>query len=226
MNVSKMSVRQSGFTLIEIAIVLVIIGLLLGGVLKGQELINSAKVRSLNDKVSGISAAYYAFQDRYKAIPGDYSRAQDTINDSLFQGNGNGVIDYNNETGSVWEHLEKAGFITGNFDGGRYGAGQACPQGRCPDNGFGGTLSLNWTNLAQERQGAKNELKSGRFIPSEILAELDRKVDDDIAVTGNMQISINTAGWNQNANCLNSDNNEIYATTTQQANCAVVFRNF
>ena len=39
--------NQSGFTLIEIAIVLVIIGLLLGGVLKGQELINSAKVKNL-----------------------------------------------------------------------------------------------------------------------------------------------------------------------------------
>ena len=40
--------KQSGFTLVEIAIVLVIIGLLLGGVLKGQELINSAKVKNLN----------------------------------------------------------------------------------------------------------------------------------------------------------------------------------
>ena len=204
---------------------LVIIGLLLGGVLKGQELINSAKVRSLNDKVSGISAAYYAFQDRYKAIPGDYRRAKDTINDSLDQGNGDGVIASNtNETGSVWEHLEKAGFITGNFDGGRYGTGQACPQGICPDNGFGGTFLLHWTNLGQESVGFKNELKSGRFIPSEILAELDRKIDDDIAATGNMQISINTSGWSSNATCLNTDNDEIYATTAN--NCAVVFRNF
>ena len=59
-----MKKTQSGFTLIEIAIVLVIIGLLLGGVLKGQELINSAKVRSLTNKVDGITAAWFAFQDR------------------------------------------------------------------------------------------------------------------------------------------------------------------
>ncbi|HVS27365.1 MAG TPA: prepilin-type N-terminal cleavage/methylation domain-containing protein, partial [Burkholderiales bacterium] len=48
--------KQSGFTLIEIAIVLVIIGLLLGGVLKGQELITSARVRNLISQQDGIKA--------------------------------------------------------------------------------------------------------------------------------------------------------------------------
>ncbi len=56
--------NQRGFTLVEIAIVLVIIGLLLGGVLKGQEMITNAKVRNLADQGSSIKAAYYAFQDR------------------------------------------------------------------------------------------------------------------------------------------------------------------
>ncbi len=63
--------KQSGFTLVEIAIVLVIIGLLLGGILKGQELINSARVRNLADQNSGIQAAYYGFIDRYRQVPGD-----------------------------------------------------------------------------------------------------------------------------------------------------------
>ena len=62
---------QSGFTLVEIAIVLVIIGLLLGGILKGQELINSARVRNLADTHSGIQAAYFGFRDRYRQVPGD-----------------------------------------------------------------------------------------------------------------------------------------------------------
>ena len=55
------SKRQGGFTLIEIAIVLVIIGLLLGGVLKGQELINTARVRALNNTVDGVTAAWFSF---------------------------------------------------------------------------------------------------------------------------------------------------------------------
>ena len=75
MNMHQMR-TQKGFTLIEIAIVLVIIGLLLGGVLKGQELINTARVRALNNTVDGITAAWFSFQDRYRAFPGDYLDAQ------------------------------------------------------------------------------------------------------------------------------------------------------
>src|ERR1035437_8854500 len=63
--------NQSGFTLIEIAIVLVIIGLLLGGVLKGQELINSAKVKNLANDFKNIPVYIYGYQDKFKALPGD-----------------------------------------------------------------------------------------------------------------------------------------------------------
>ncbi len=62
---------QSGFTLIEIAIVLVIIGLLLGGVLKGQELINSAKVKNLANDFRNVPVFIYGYQDKYRALPGD-----------------------------------------------------------------------------------------------------------------------------------------------------------
>ena len=66
-----MKARQSGFTLVEIAIVLVIIGLLLGGILKGQEMITHAKIKNVIADFSGVSAAYHGYQDRYRAIPGD-----------------------------------------------------------------------------------------------------------------------------------------------------------
>lgn len=63
--------RQQGFTLVEIAIVLVIIGLLLGGVLKGQEMIENSKIKSIANDMKAMQAAYNAHIDRYKAIPGD-----------------------------------------------------------------------------------------------------------------------------------------------------------
>src|SRR5438552_1963290 len=63
--------KQQGFTLVEIAIVLVIIGLLLGGILKGQEMITQAKIKNVIADFSGISAAYHGYVDRYKKIPGD-----------------------------------------------------------------------------------------------------------------------------------------------------------
>src|SRR5665647_3444069 len=66
-----MKTRQSGFTLVEIAIVLVIIGLLLGGILKGQEMITQAKIKNVINDMNGITAAFNSYQDRYKALPGD-----------------------------------------------------------------------------------------------------------------------------------------------------------
>ena len=70
-----MKTRQTGFTLVEIAIVLVIIGLLLGGILKGQEMITQAKIKNVMADFSGISAAYHGYQDRYRAMPGDDANA-------------------------------------------------------------------------------------------------------------------------------------------------------
>src|SRR3954469_12827463 len=63
--------RNQGFTLVEIAIVLVIIGLLLGGILKGQEMITQAKIKNLINDFNGLADAMYSYQDRYDAIPGD-----------------------------------------------------------------------------------------------------------------------------------------------------------
>ena len=74
-----MMYKSRGFTLIEIAIVLVIIGLLLGGVLKGQELITGARVRNLISQQDGIKAAFFGFQDRFRALPGDYAAATTNI---------------------------------------------------------------------------------------------------------------------------------------------------
>src|SRR5687767_11620175 len=91
----KMKSRQNGFTLVEIAIVLVIIGLLLGGILKGQEMITQAKIKNVIADFSGVSAAYYGYQDRYRAIPGDDSGALArwaTAAPAPVSGNGNGLV--------------------------------------------------------------------------------------------------------------------------------------
>ena len=69
----RQSSKQSGFTLVEIAIVLVIIGLLLGGVLKGQELITSSKAKALDNDKAGLTAAFTSYSDRYKMMAGDDS---------------------------------------------------------------------------------------------------------------------------------------------------------
>ena len=220
--------KQGGFTLIEIAIVLVIIGLLLGGVLKGQELINTARVRALNNSVDGITAAWFSFQDRYRAFPGDYLDAKSTVNlpGALAGGDGNGLVDNEDERGRVWTHLEAAGYITGGYSGAAVVAGSEydCAATICPDNGFGTGMSIfHGTNTTSGTVDA-HELITGQGIPVEVIAELDRKIDDDAPNTGVMQ-SGNAAPFN--VSCVVGPNpGDAYELQSPSDNCAAVFRNF
>jgi len=122
--------RQSGFTLIEIAIVLVIIGLLLGGILKGQELINNARVKNLASDFRNIPVFIYGYQDKFKSLPGDDSAASTHLTNAInattpgvAADRGNGVINGNwnsttktDESFLFWQHVRLAGLAPGSTD--------------------------------------------------------------------------------------------------------------
>jgi prepilin-type N-terminal cleavage/methylation domain-containing protein len=226
MPTKSVNKKQGGFTLIEIAIVLVIIGLLLGGVLKGQELINTARVRALNNSVDGITAAWFSFQDRYRAFPGDYLDAKSKVNlpGALAGGNGNGLVDTEDERGRVWTHLEAAGYITGGYSGAKLAAGKeyTCESTICPDNGFGTGMSIfHGANLLSGGGGVNaHELITGQGIPVEVIAELDRKIDDDAPATGVMQLG------NTGFTACVTGTPQVYNLQNPSDNCAAVFRNF
>lgn len=115
-----MEPTQKGFTLIEIAIVLVIIGLLLGGVMKGQELITQSKIRSVEKEFDGVTVAVLGYRERYKALPGDDAQTEARWISSG-KGDGDGRIggDFNSVTATdesrlLWQHLRAAGLVTGH----------------------------------------------------------------------------------------------------------------
>lgn len=216
--------RQQGFTLIEIAIVLVIIGLLLGGVLKGQELITSARVRNLITTQDGIKAAYFGFLDRYRSLPGDYgpaATAQANIPGcgACMGGNGNGQISGADEPQIAWEHLSKAGFITGSYT---YPATAAVGDGNTPKNPYGSYIQLIFDGVYREAAAdtgnTRHNLKTGNNIPSDILAEVDRKIDDGLANTGQFRHS--TFGSTTYANCTGTGN--VWQATAPFADCGGV----
>jgi prepilin-type N-terminal cleavage/methylation domain-containing protein len=187
--------KQSGFTLIEIAIVLVIIGLLLGGVLKGQELITSARVRNLISQQDGIKAAYFGFLDRFRALPGDYNQASNNIANVLAgaNGNGNGQITANGTSGATidehiaaWDHLSKAGFINGSYT---YAASPETATS-APTNPYVRYIRVIYdTTYGVPTPAIRHNIKTGNQIPSDIMAEIDRKIDDGNPIGGNFQFS-------------------------------------
>ncbi len=187
--------QQTGFTLIEIAIVLVIIGLLLGGVLKGQELITSARVRNIITQQDGIKAAYFGFQDRYRALPGDYTGALAAANIpnvlAAIGGNGNGVIDLVTESTAAWTHLSQAGFLNASFT--MASAIEAVSTTNTPTNPYNAFLQLIFDNVygsgGVTLPPQRPNLKTGNAIPVALIGEVDRKLDDGNAYTGTFQFS-------------------------------------
>jgi len=185
---------SKGFTLIEIAIVLVIIGLLLGGVLKGQELITGARVRNLISQQDGIKAAFFGFQDRYRALPGDYAAASTNIAGVTITGDGNGRIEAPNAAGTheeilVWNHLTAAGFLNGSYTMANSSVSSPAPTNN-PVNPYSVYLTLVYDNAyGSGTVPSKHNLKTGSQVPVEIMAEVDRKIDDGQPYTGGFQFS-------------------------------------
>lgn len=181
--------KQQGFTLVEIAIVLVIIGLLLGGILKGQELITSARVRNIADQNSGVQAAYYGFVDRFRQVPGDWpaANAKLAIPGVENGGNGNGRLDDDwTEALALWEQLSKAGFIQGSYTG-RGTDLSAADTDKAPRNAFNGFLILFRSDdyePAKDSPAERLNLTLGRNIPVNVMRELDLKVDDGLPHSG------------------------------------------
>ncbi len=188
-----MKKTQTGFTLVEIAIVLVIIGLLLGGILKGQELINSARVRNLADTTSGIQAAYYGFIDRFRRVPGDWdgTSAEQAIGVTMNSpgGNNNGRLDHpgGQEYGepiALWEQLSKAGFIQGSYEGGALTDEPDTTNNMAPQNAFNQIITIGRTPDYQGVAPVRLNLVVGRGVPVNIMRELDVKMDDGVPDTG------------------------------------------
>jgi len=179
---------QSGFTLVEIAIVLVIVGLLLGGVLKGQELIENARVKDAANIINGTAAAYNSYLDRYGRLPGD----DNTVNPrggiwpQVGNGNGNGSIDVNvqqtftavAEQATFWRHLRAAGFIKGEPT--------ATGTNVLPRNSWGGLVGVTYLSSVQGRP-ANRLLVCMQNVPGKAAVALDRQLDDGVPNTGSLR---------------------------------------
>ena len=180
----SMKQKQTGFSLIELAIVLVIIGLLLGGVLKGQELINSAKAKSMIGDFKNAQIFIYGYLDRYRALPGDDVAASTHVA-GAGNGNGNGIIDgawnagVGAESALFWQHVRLAGFATGPTD---INAPDFLPR-----NSEGGRIGVQSINNAPPINGLTGTyVACSQNLSGSIAKQIDLSLDDGETSTGNV----------------------------------------
>jgi prepilin-type N-terminal cleavage/methylation domain-containing protein len=179
--------NKKGFTLVELAIVLVIIGIILGAVLKGQELINGAKTKRVYSQYREILAAVLTYQDKYGKLPGDDN---DTTLGARWvpptyyaAGDGNGQIAgaiaamitcgaaTATETCGLWDHMRRGNIITGPLNGTN------------PTNAFGGAVGIAYVTVS----GLLTNWIGMSNIPTDIAQSLDRQYDDGVGTTGDIR---------------------------------------
>ncbi len=223
----KLHGKQSGFTLVEIAIVLVIIGLLLGGILKGQEMITQARIKNIMNDFNGITAAYFSYQDRYKAVPGDDASAltrwpvtnfpgmkagsgDGTVsggyNDSPASGLGDGVA---NESLKFWFHLRASGFVAGST------ANQ--PAYTQPNNSVGGIVGVQTGAL-----GITGLAICSANVPDKIAGAIDTQMDDQRPGAGQVQAMTQTTSNPAITSTSTAATSYVESGTTQLVVCKTI----
>lgn len=186
---------QRGFSLIETAIVLVIVTLLMGGVLRGQELVTQARIRDVMNDLSGVTAAYQFYFDRYKALPGDDLNAGPRWTPfNAKSGGGDGrvsgkymdpppfdptaggfTVDNNqHESLNFWWHLRIAGFVAGPATG----PGAASQ----PSNASGGILGVQVSGL-----DLTGLIACESNVPQRIAGAVDNQLDDQLPGSGQVR---------------------------------------
>ncbi|OHC67782.1 MAG: prepilin-type N-terminal cleavage/methylation domain-containing protein [Rhodocyclales bacterium GWA2_65_20] len=200
-----MSNKQSGFTLVEIAIVLVIIGLLLGGVLKGQELINSAKVKNFAQDFKQVPLFIYGYQDKYKALPGDdanyashiggaataagvtplaTSGAGTTLGNGRLEGSYNSVT-LTDETITFWQQVRLANLAAG--------ATGFATIADAPTNAEGGRIGVQSTAPITGMTGSYFVCSEG--IQGKFAKQLDVTLDDGKTASGSVRVAVAVQPW-------------------------------
>lgn len=187
--------HQNGFTLVEIAIVLVIVGLLLGGVLKGQELIDSAKVKNLAQDFRTTPMLIHAYQDKFRALPGDDRRAvahlcAAGVTDCTTAGDGDGLLggSWNDDDGSeaarFWQQVRLANLASGPTD--------TADPGYIPRNAEGGRIGIQRGGAGAPLGLTGSLVMCSAGIGGKLVRQLDETMDDGDPAGGSLRAG--TAG--------------------------------
>jgi prepilin-type N-terminal cleavage/methylation domain-containing protein len=244
MNHTKQHRADRGFTLVELSIVLVIIALLIGGILGGQELIHASRLQSTIKSAQDIREAFHIFRDKYGDWPGDMPDARKYWQTSCVDlpdastnpcnGDGDGTLvgmSWRSERYRAWQHLSLARIIPGNYTGALGNEGQ--PNNVIGENVYGSPFDgfymlVGWHQSYGGNNNQidmfSNESTANYALKAADAKFIDQKVDDGIAYKGRVYGIQDT--WNDSAHGCpfwSSTSPHDYNVARNQLECRIRF---
>ncbi len=202
--------KKKGFSLIEVAIAVVIIGLVVGFTIKGKELIHTAKLNAIAEQVNSFKIATQIFIEKYGALPSDFANAKSEISDSLDNGNGNGTITSLDDAKRFWKHLIASDLISTELS-----------HNGLPTSKFGGCFSVSsninghdgiWLILCL---GTSDNSSFQAVISQEDAYRIDKKNDNGNPSTGEIR-TVKASGLSSLGN--------TYDPKNKSKDCIIMFR--
>ena len=208
-NIRKIN---AGFSLIEVAIAVLVISLVATFSLKGRDLIQTARLRAVMEQADTFRLAVQTFMEKYNAIPGDLTDASELIDSSLTNGDGSGNISTLSDAKRFWSHLSKAGLLNNELING------------LPTSKIGGYFSVSSTLngkpgiwLILSKGTTDNSSFRGLLTPDQAYY-IDKNSDDGSPNSGNVQA---IKGSDASEECING---ESYNFKSKSENCVILFK--
>ena len=228
--------HRSGFSLVEMSIVIVVIGLILAAVMKGQTVIDAARVRALISEVNTYKTAVNSFYAKYNALPGDFTEARIYWTASNTQnGNGDGRLSFKNGAGiyegyQAWQHLSNENMVATPFLGTQTTAVAELDKD-IPKARTGGGYFFDYGSIAQlltdnilvlgTPLASRDRLVVDGTVSAKQAYEMDIKTDDASPVSGAIQAQEGSTGKPET--CVDPKHNR-YAIAVEGKNCVVGFK--